>query len=261
MNEEAKTAKLLERVQGQMAEFVYPVLQLTQFFTRAFERAAFECGCERHMAAYAVEWFSPPTQPHATLFDIGNPAMFKQFAANPCAYTLPPQDLARLAEDPTRRGRWEELMVHAALPSLRKLLPILEAKVRTCAGTDGFPVRGTFCFPCVVVRNLALTPVAVRGPQFHLADLGEPNALNGMLPGLGRDWTDFLGGSLGHVFRLLPLYAMEWEAVVARWARDDHKMLQPAEPCWVLTTVYCIALMRNKTAKKELELCAMPTIL
>ena len=117
-----------------MAEFVYPVLQLTQFFTRSFERAAFECGCESHMAAYAVEWFSPPTQPYATLFDIGNPAMFKQFAASPCAYTLPPQDLARLAEDPTRRGRWEELMVHAVLPSLRKLLPILESKVRTCAG-------------------------------------------------------------------------------------------------------------------------------
>jgi hypothetical protein len=45
VNEEASAAKLLERVQGQMAEFVYPMQQLTSVFTKAHERAAFECGC------------------------------------------------------------------------------------------------------------------------------------------------------------------------------------------------------------------------
>jgi hypothetical protein len=45
-----------------------------------------------------------------------------------------------------------------------------------------------------------LTPVAVRDLQFHLAELDKPNVLNGLLPGLGRDWTEILGGSLTNLF-------------------------------------------------------------
>jgi hypothetical protein len=51
-----------------------------------------------------------------------------------------------------------------------------------------------------------------------------------MLPGLGRDWMEVLGGSQAGVFERLAAYAMEWEAVAARWARDDHALLHPAGP-------------------------------
>ena len=83
--------------------------------------------------------------------------------------------------------------------------------------------------------------------------------LNAMLPGLGRDWTEILGGSLSQLFYYLAAYIMEWEAVAARWARDDHALLQPATPCWVLPVIYAMNLLKQKVAKKELELCGPPS--
>ena len=129
--QEDRAAKQLERVQLQMAEFVYPMQVLTGIASRALERAAFECGCEGTMATYAHEWISPPTQPYATVFTVGNPETFKRVAANPFQHTLLPEDLARLAADPTLRARWEELMEHTVLPPLRELLPVLQTAVRT----------------------------------------------------------------------------------------------------------------------------------
>ena len=101
----------------------------------------------------------------------------------------------------------------------------------------------------------------VCGLQFHLTELDRPNKLNDMLPGLGRDWTETLMGSQAIVFHCLGAHVMEWEAVAARWARDDHALLQPATPCWIMPAIFCIAAMKSKTAKKELELYAVPAIL
>ena len=110
------------------------------------------------------------------------------------------------------------------------------------------------------VRTHVLTLFAARGLQFHLAELDKPDVLNGMLPGLGRDWTE-ITPSLSTAFQLFAAYALEWEAVVASWARDEHALLQPATPCWASPVVYCTMLMKGKIAKKELELCALPTAL
>ena len=99
---------------------------------------------------------------------------------------------------------------------------------------------------------------AARGLQFHLAELDKPDVLNGMLPGLGRDWTEIIP-SLSVVFVVLVTYALEWEAVAASWARDEHALLQPAAPSWVCPALFCIMLMKGKIAKKELELCALPS--
>jgi hypothetical protein len=126
---EDKAGKQLDRVQLQNSEFVYPMNSLLGAFIRAYERAAFECGCESYTTTYAFEWISPPTQPYATL-NGGDPETFKRIAASPFLYTLPPPDLARLAAEPTRRARWEELVSHTFLPPLRQLLPILQTKVR-----------------------------------------------------------------------------------------------------------------------------------
>ena len=103
-----------------------------------------------------------------------------------------------------------------------------------------------------------LTLFAARGLQFHLAELDKPDVLNGMVPGLGRDWTE-ITPSLSTAFQLFAAYALEWEAVVASWARDEHALLQPAAPSWYLPALYSIMLMKGRTAKKELELCALPT--
>ena len=81
-----------------------------------------------------------------------------------------------------------------------------------------------------------------------------------MLPGLGRDWAE-ITPSLGNVFMGLAAYALEWEAVAASWARDEHALLQPAAPSWAQPAIFSIVLMKGKIAKKELELCALPTAL
>ena len=96
----------------------------------------------------------------------------------------------------------------------------------------------------------------VDGAQFHLSELDKPDVLNNMLPGLGADWTGILRGSQAYVFYNLAAYIMEWEVVLARWARDDHALLQPAAPSWVLPALFCSTVMKAKIAKKELDLCA-----
>ena len=126
---EDRAGKQLERVQIQNAELVYPVGTLITQFYLASHRVALECGLEDYMTTYAIEFVSPPTQPHATIFYAG-PKHFKATAASPFCGTLPPDDLARLAADPTKRARWVELATHTLLPPLRKLVPIIEAKVR-----------------------------------------------------------------------------------------------------------------------------------
>ena len=91
----------------------------------------------------------------------------------------------------------------------------------------------------------------------HLAELDKPDVLNSLLPGLGRDWGGVLG-SMGNVLYRTASYAMEWEAVAARWAADDHTMLQPSEPGWLLPFMMVQNLLKTKVAKNELELCGPP---
>ena len=138
---EDRAGKQLERVQTQNAELIYPVNTLVIQFIRGFERAALECGLEGYMATYAIEFVSPPTQPHATLWYIGNPKAFKAVAASPFAGTLPPDDVARLAADPTKRARWVELATHTLLPVLHELVPIIQTKVRRATRAHS-PQRG-----------------------------------------------------------------------------------------------------------------------
>ena len=88
----------------------------------------------------------------------------------------------------------------------------------------------------------------------HLAELGKPDVLDAMMPGLGRPWGELLAGSQAHLFHSMAGYAAEWEAVAARWANEDHAMLQPASPCWIMPIIYAVAVLKQAVAKKELEL-------
>ena len=138
---EDQAGKQLERVQIQNAELVYPVGTLVIQFCRGFERAALECGLKGYMATFAYEFVSPPAQLHATVFYTANPKSIKAIAASPFAGTLPPDDLARLAADPTKRARWVELATHTLLPLLRELVPIIQTKVRRTTRAHS-PQRG-----------------------------------------------------------------------------------------------------------------------
>lgn len=138
---EDRAGKQLERVQTQNAELVYPVGTLVNQFWPAFNRAALECGLEGHLATFAIEFVSPPAQPHVTVWYAGNPKAFKATAASPFLGTLPPDDVARLAADPTKRARWVELATHTLLPVLRELVPIIQTKVRRATRAHS-PQRG-----------------------------------------------------------------------------------------------------------------------
>ena len=91
----------------------------------------------------------------------------------------------------------------------------------------------------------------------HLAELPSADVLNSLMPGLGHDWTEIVG-SLSVMYYHAAQYALEWEAVAARWAADDHTLLQPAEPCWLIPLTYVGNMLKQTAAKKELELCGSP---
>jgi hypothetical protein len=137
---EAKAGKQLERVHVQLAEFVNPVQQLTGPFSRAFDTAVPRNGLKDYAATYCFEFYSPPMQPHVSVFNIGNPKWIKAVSANPFACTLAPEDLARLAADPAKRARWVEVCTHSLLPLLRELVPILRTKVRLASSGLCMPV-------------------------------------------------------------------------------------------------------------------------
>ena len=88
----------------------------------------------------------------------------------------------------------------------------------------------------------------------HLAELGGPDVLDAMMPGLGRPWGEILAGSQANLFNNFVAYAAEWEAVAARWADEDYALLQPASPCWIMPIMYATVVLKQAVAKKELEL-------
>jgi hypothetical protein len=135
----AKAEKQLQRVHVQLADFAYPVQALTGHFCRAFDFAESRCGLEDSASTYCNEFHSPPTQPHVSVLNIGNPKSLKAFAANPFKFTLAPEDLARLAADPAKRARWIELVTHGMLPPLRELVSITQTKVRPASSGSTLP--------------------------------------------------------------------------------------------------------------------------
>jgi hypothetical protein len=56
--------------------------------------------------------------------------LYEAIAASPFVGTLPPDDLAHLAADPTKRVRWVELATHTMAPFVRMIVPLIRAKVR-----------------------------------------------------------------------------------------------------------------------------------
>ena len=193
--------------------------------------------------------FSPPTQPYVTVPYIGNPALYTALATSPFFFTLPPEDLAHLDAKPARRARWEELVLHTVLPGLRELVPVLQMKVLVswapcrCVRYDF--ILGWWHYTSVQRCLTLMAFTSATRVQFHLAELGKIEALDNMMPGLGRKWASAFGGTQTNIFYLMAVYAMEWEVVAARWVQDDHALLQPATPCWIAPTYFAMNLVRD----------------
>ena len=54
------------------------------------------------------------------------------------------------------------------------------------------------------------------------------------------------------------VYASHWEFVAARWVAGDYVLLQPLYPSWFGPLAMVQNLLKQKLAKKELELCDTP---
>ena len=86
-------------------------------------------------------------------------------ANHPFPFTLPPEDVARLAVDPEERVRWVESVTHGMLPPLRELVPILQTKVRLSAGRALVCV----CSVCTRAEVMRARRSAVAPPGLHEA--------------------------------------------------------------------------------------------
>ena len=91
----------------------------------------------------------------------------------------------------------------------------------------------------------------------HHAELGPTDDLNRLLPGLGRDWGEFVVSQSAIVYNML-VYASHWELVAARWAGGDYALLQPLMASWFYPLLMVQNLLKQKVAKKKLELCGTP---
>jgi hypothetical protein len=245
--QEEKAPKQLERVQAQTAELIFPTFKGIAHFSRAYDRAMFDCGVEEYVATYAMQWISPPTQPYVAVYNIGNPEVMRRVAANPFIHTLPPADLVRLAADPTRQARWTNLVLHTLLPPLRELSVIFASKVRHICSFHR-PVRTLEPFADLGRRT---------GAQLHLKESVKADVLNAIFPGLGHDSSELLFGTTTNLFYLTANYATQWEAIATCWSEGDYTLLQPTEPSCLAQLLAVVSMMQQTVTAKELELCAL----
>jgi hypothetical protein len=171
------------------------------------------------LEVYHVEYFPQPATPYIDLYGTAtDPASYAAIARAPYA-KLPPQDLAQLAADPVLRSRFCELAATVLLPPLRRRSVIFATKS-------------------------------------HLTESIAPARLDPLLPGIGKDWTSFIG-TLSLVFGQLVVYAAQFESLPVRWEHERFDLLQPdspgVHPILLLLNVH----VRNDVAKKEVELIGM----
>jgi hypothetical protein len=188
---EAKAGKQLERVQMQMADFVRPLVMDINTYCNALPNVAWELDLRAYLELYSIEFVAQPETPYVEI--VGMFQKFETFAAhgkNPLV-KIPPEDIDMLAADPAKRQRWAELCEHVLIPPLRRMSVVLATKS-------------------------------------HLSESTATDVLNGMMPGIGRDWS-FLG-TTSVLFYTLQIYLGQFESLLVCWARGEWKRLQPSAP-------------------------------
>ena len=131
-----------------------------------------------YLKLYALEWFPQPATPHIDLpLFSTNPAFYAALGRAPYA-ELSPEDIALLGADLALRSRYCELALTVLLPPLRRMSEILATKS-------------------------------------HLNEGIAPVRLDPLMPGIGRDWTSYIG-SLSTVYHDVRVYVAQFESLVGR---------------------------------------------
>ena len=169
-----------------------------------------------YLQLYACEWIMQPATPYIDVYNsMTAPTHYAAIGQAPFAQ-LPPEDIALLDADPALRSRYCELVVTVLLPSLRRMTEIF-------------------------------------GTKSHLNESIAPTRLDSLMPGIGRDWTSFMG-SLTNTFLLLRVYAAQFESLVARWEQERFDLMQPDSPGSNMVLMFLILEQLKDVAKKEVEL-------
>ena len=215
---EAKAGKQLERVQMQMADFVRPLVTDINICFTVLPYVARELDLRAYLELYSIEFVAQPETPYVEMFNPLN--YFAAHGKNPLV-KIPPEDIDMLAADPAKRQRWAELCEHVLIPPLRRMSVVLATKS-------------------------------------HLSESTATDVLNGMMPGIGRDWS-FLG-TTSVLFYTLQIFLGQFESLLVCWARGEWERLQPSAPgvhfgLQVLVVVH----MLKAVSTKEGELIGVST--
>ena len=172
-----------------------------------------------YLKLYAMEWFPQPATPHIDLLGfIINPAHYVALGRAPYA-ELPPEDIALLGADPALRARYCELALTVLLPPLRRMSGIL-------------------------------------GTKSHLNEGIAPARLNPLMPGIGRDWTSYIG-SLSTVYFAVRVYVAQFESLTGRWKEERYDLLQPDSPGLDIVMMFLLTEQMKDVGKKEVKLVGM----
>jgi hypothetical protein len=166
-----------------------------------------------------MEWFPQPATPHIDLpLFRTNTAHYVALGRAPYA-ELPPEDIALLGADPALRSRYCELALTVLLPPLRRMSEILATKS-------------------------------------HLNEGIAPARLDPLMPGIGRDWTSYIG-TMSTVYHDVRVYAAQFESLVGRWEQEHYDLLQPDSPGLHVVMLFLIVEQLKDVGKKEVELVGM----
>jgi hypothetical protein len=172
-----------------------------------------------YLKLYAMEWFSQPATPHIDLPGfLTSPAHFAAMGRAPYA-ELPPEDIALLGADLALRSRYCELALTVLLPPLRRMSEILAT-------------------------------------NFHLNEGIAPARLDPLMPGIGRDWTSYIG-TMSNVYYDLRIYVAQFESLAGRWEEERYDLLQPDIPGLHVVMLFLIVEQMKDVGKKEVELVGM----
>jgi hypothetical protein len=77
-----------------------------------------------------------------------------------------------------------------------------------------------------------------------------------LLPGIGRDWTSYIG-TVTALYYDVRVYAAQFESLVGRWEEERYDLLQPDSPGMYVVMMFLILEQMKDVGKKEVELVGM----
>jgi hypothetical protein len=212
---QVRAAKLLERVQLQLAEFVDPATTSLLTAAASLNHIVFAVGVDGYTAHLQLELITQSASPHVRTLDNTNPKMYRALAVAPLYTILHDADIEMLQGDPAKRQLYADLVEATLLPPLR------------------------------IFSNIVATK-SHRAPWFH------PKRLDKILPGLGRSWS--VKASLINIFAELAIWAQQFEMVLSRMKAGDNSLLSPTIACTLSVVIMTLPMMKVAVSEKELAL-------